>query len=106
MSEIFQRVLDGYGMPPEWALSTVVPIFKGMCDIRNRSCYRAVKLLEHGMKVVKRLLEKRLCRIVSVYEMQFGLMPEKGTIDAVFVMRRMKAEYHAKGKSCMCVLWI
>ena len=25
-----------------------------------------------------------------------------GTIDAVFVMRGMQEEYHAKGKSCMC----
>ena len=25
-------------------------------------------------------------------------MPEKGTIDAVFILRRMQEEYHAKGK--------
>ena len=53
-------------MPAEWALSIVVLIFKGKGDIRNCSCYRAVKLLEHGMKVVERVFEKRLCRIVSV----------------------------------------
>ena len=51
MSEICQRVLDGYGMPPEWTLSTVVQIFKAKGDIRNCSCNRAVKLLEHGIKV-------------------------------------------------------
>ena len=33
---------------------------------------------------------------VSVDEMQFGLMPERGTIDAVFILRRMQEEYHAK----------
>ena len=27
-------------------------------------------------------------------------MPERGTIDAVFILRRMQEEYHAKGKSC------
>ena len=31
-----------------------------------------VKLLEHGMKVVEWVLEKRLHRIVTVDEMQFG----------------------------------
>ena len=41
------------------------------------------------MKVVERVLEKGLCRIVSVDEMQFGFMPEKGTIDAVFMLRRV-----------------
>ena len=48
----------------EWALSIVVPIFKGKGDIRNCSCYRAVKFLEHGMKVVEMVLEKRFNRSV------------------------------------------
>ena len=72
-------------MPAEWFLTIAGPIFKGKGDIRNCSCHRAVKLLEHGMKVVKRVLLKRLHRIVSVDKMQFGFMPERGTIDAVFI---------------------
>ena len=40
-------------MPVEWALSIVVPIFKGKGDIRNCGYYRSEKLLEHGMKVLK-----------------------------------------------------
>ena len=44
-------------------------------------------------------------RIVSVDEMQFGFMPEIGTIDAVFILRRMQEEYHAKGRKVVCVLW-
>ena len=40
---------------------------------------------------------------MSVDEMQLGLMPERGTIYAVFIMRRMQEEYHAKGKKLyMC----
>ena len=30
--------------------------------------------------------------------MQFGFMPERGTIDAVLILRRLQEEYHAKGK--------
>ena len=30
---------------------------------------------------------------------KFGLMSEKGTIDAVFIMRRLQEEYHAKEKT-------
>ena len=41
------------------------------------------------------VLEKRLLRIVIVDEMQFGFMPERGTIDYVFILRRMQEEYHA-----------
>ena len=60
--------------------------------------YRGVKLLEHAMKIVERVLEKRIQRIVEVDEMQFGFMPGKGTIDAVFILRRLQEEYRAKGK--------
>ena len=33
---------------------------------------------------------------MSVDEMQFGSMPKIGTIDAIFILRRMQEEYHAK----------
>ena len=45
-------------MLAEWALSIVVPIFKGKGDIWNCSCYEVVRFLQHGMKVVERVLEK------------------------------------------------
>ena len=36
-------------------------------------------------------------------EMQFGFVPERGTIDAVFILRKMQEENHAKGnKLYMC----
>ena len=49
MVEICQKVLDVFGMPVKWLLSTVVSIFMWYRDIRGCSCYGTVKLLEHGM---------------------------------------------------------
>ena len=43
------------------------------------------------MKVVEMVL-KRLHRIVSANETQFGLMLEKRTTDAVFILRMMQKE--------------
>ena len=74
-------------MPVEWALGIMVPIFNGKGDIRNCSYY-TVKLLEHGMKVVERVLEKRLHIIVSVDVMQFGFMPEIGTRCCIYLDAR------------------
>ena len=55
------------------------------------------------MKVVKRVFEKKLNRIVHVDENQIVFMPERGSIDAVLIMRRMQEEYRAKGKTLyMC----
>ena len=105
MAEICQNVLTGFGTPAEWALSIVVQIFNGKDDTRNCSCYRFVKFLEHGMNMVERVPEKRLNRIVTLDEMHFGLMPERGTIDAVFILRRKQEEYHTKGKKLyMCLV--
>ena len=42
---------------------------------------------------------------MTVNGMQFGFMPESGTIDAVFILRRLQEEYHTKGKRCTCALW-
>ena len=49
------------------------------------------------MKVVERVFEKRFCRIVSVDEMQFGLMPERGAIDAEFILRKVPKVLKEKG---------
>ena len=35
--------------------------------------------------------------------MKFGFMPERGTIDAVFILKRMQEEYHAKARKVVCV---
>ena len=58
MAEICQRVLNIYEIPVEWTLIIVIPIFKGKDDIQNCSCYLALRLLEYGMKVVERVLDK------------------------------------------------
>ena len=81
MVELCQGVLDGRGMPNEWVLSVVVPIFKRKGDAMSFGAYRGVKFLEHAMKTVEKVLERGLRRMVKVDEMKFGLIPGKGTID-------------------------
>ena len=76
--------MDGLGIPVECALSTVVPIFKEKVALGTAAAI-VMKPLEHGMKVVEMVFEKRLHRTVTVDEMHFGFMPERGTIDAVYL---------------------
>ena len=45
------------------------------------------------MKVVERLLEKRSRRLVKVDQMQFGFMPGRSTVDAIFIHRKMVKSY-------------
>ena len=80
-------------LPDDWTLSVLVLIFKGKRDAMSCGAYKGVKLLEHAMKIVKKVLERRLRRMVKVDVIQFGFMPGKGTVYAVFILRRLQEEY-------------
>ena len=86
MVELCLRVLEGKGMPDGWQTSVLVPIFKGNGDVRNCITYRGVKLLEHAVKVIERVLERRIQELVNIDSMQFGFMPGRGMTDAFFVV--------------------
>ena len=103
MMRLCQRVLIGRGTPDEWKTSVIVPIFKGKGDVMSCESYRGVKLLEHVIKIVERVLEKRIQTLVNLNKMQFGFMPGKGTVDAIFIARKMQEEYQNKDmKLYMC----
>ena len=103
LKKLCQRVLDGKGMPEEWKTSVVVPIFKGKGDVMDCGAYRGVKLLEHAMKIVERVLEKRIRELVKVDDMQFGFIPGKSTTNALFILRRMQEEFLGREKKLyMC----
>ena len=53
--------------------------------------------------MVEMVLQKRLHRVVTVKEVQFGFMSERGTIDDVFILRRLQDEHLDNGKCCMDV---
>ena len=81
----------------------IVPIFKGKGDVMSCGSYRGVQLLESAMRIVERVLERRIRILVNLNKMQFGFMPVKGTMDAIFVLRRMQEEYQKKDKKVyMC----
>ena len=58
LTELCNQVVREGAIPREWQLSTLIPIFKGKGDPMECGSYRAVKLLEYGMKVLKGVLEE------------------------------------------------
>jgi len=60
--------------------------------------YRGIKLLEHDMKVAKRIFEHRLRQQINTDDMQFGFIKGMGTIDALFIVRPMQENFRARGK--------
>ena len=103
MMELCQRVLDGKRMPDEWQTSVLIRILKGKGDVTRCNSYKRIKLLEHAIKIVERVLERKNRELVNIDSMQFGFMPGRGTTDALFVVRRMQEEDRNKKKKLyMC----
>ena len=67
--------------------------------------YRGVKLLEHAMKIVERVRERRVQTLLNLNKMQFGFMSGKGIVDAIFIVRRMQEEYQKKNKK-LCMYFV
>ena len=65
MLQLCQRVLDGKGIPYESKTSVVVLIFKGKRNVISCGLYRGLKLLEHDMKIIERVLERRIRALIS-----------------------------------------
>ena len=55
------------------------------------------------MEIVERVLERRIGTLINLNNMQFGFMPGKETVDAIFIVRRMQEECQKKDKKLyMC----
>ena len=102
MMKLCQRLIDEKEMAKDWKTSVMVPICKKK-DMMKCSAHRGMKLLEHGMKIVGIVLEKRIRALVDVDDMPFGLMPGRETTDALFIVRGMQEKYREKNKKLyMC----
>ena len=72
LTSICNRIVKEETIPESWQISELVPIYKGKGDVLECSSSRGIKLLEHGMKVTERVLERRLRQAVEIDKMQFG----------------------------------
>ena len=71
-------------------------VYKGKGDALECGSYRGIRLLEHVMKILERVVETRVRRIVKIDDMQFGFMAGKVTTDAIFIVRQPQEKYLAK----------
>ena len=62
------------------------PIYKEKGDIQDCGNYRGIKLMSHTMKVWEKIIDQRLREETTIGEGQFGFMPGRRTIDAIFVL--------------------
>ena len=85
ITDLFNNIIQGNTIPSDWDKSIIKNCFKGKGDAMVCGNYRGLKLLEHAMKLFERVMEKIIRDSVDIDSMQFGFMPGRGTIDAIFM---------------------
>ena len=77
LTDLCNNIIEEGVIPDDWKSSVLVPLYKGKGDPLDCGSYRGIKLLEHAMKVLERVLEKRVRKQICIDDMQFGFMPGK-----------------------------
>ena len=80
--------------------------FKEKGEATDCGNYRGLKLLEHVMKVLERVLESLICSKVDIKNMQFGCMPGRSMrntdvvqyTDAIYILRQMQEKHLVRKK--------
>ena len=73
-------------VPTDWEQSFIVCLYKGKGDALDKGNYRGLKLTEHTMKILERIVDGLIRQVVSIDDSQFGFVPGRGTTDAIFVV--------------------
>ena len=95
LTTICNQILFSGKMPDYWKLSSLIPLYKGKGDPLSTNSYRGIKLLEHSFKLLEKVFESRLRDMITIDRTQYGFMPGRGTVDAVFVASQVCSKKEA-----------
>ena len=76
-------------VPIDWEQSFNVCFYKGKGDALDKGNYRGLKLMEQAIKILERIVDGLIRKVVSIDDSQFGFVPRRGSTDAIFVVRQL-----------------
>ena len=98
ITELVNRIIHEENIPYDWKDSFIINCYKGKGDATARGNYRGLKLLDHVMKVLERVLESLIHSQVDIDNMQFGFMLGRSTTDAIYILRQMQEKHLIRKK--------
>ena len=102
VTDLCNKIVQEGKIPSDWRKSWMVKVYKGKGDALECGSYRGIKLLDHAMKVLERVIENRVKSKVCINDMQFGFRSGRGTTDAIFIVRQIQERFLEKKKD----LWM
>ena len=60
LAEVADELLQRKEILESWRKKDLISSYKGRADVRSCENYKSVEPLEHGMKLIERIFEKRL----------------------------------------------
>ena len=98
LKQLTDEVFSSGEIPKDWEESIILNLFKGKGAALERGNYRALKLTDQVMKLLERVLDSYIRKMVNIDDMQFGFVPGRGTTDAIFIVRQLQEKYLAVNK--------
>jgi hypothetical protein len=71
--------------PRDWEESYIINLYKDKGDALDRGSYQGIKLTDQAMKLMERVLDTFLRRMVNINSMYFGFVPVQGTTDTIAI---------------------
>lgn len=96
--QLTEAVFSNGVTPADWEESYILNLYKGKGDALDRCNYRGLKLTEQVMKLLERVLDSYIRKMVSINEMQFGFVQGRGTSDAIFISRQLQEKHLTANK--------
>ena len=93
LRELIISVVKHGKIPEDWEMSFILNLYKGKGNALNRGNYRGLKLTEHVMKVMERIVDGMIREMIAIDEMQFAFVPGRGTTDAIFIIRQLQEKF-------------
>ena len=93
LCELIISVVKHGKIPEDWEMSFILNLYKGKGDALNRGNYRGLKLTEHVMKVMERIVDGMIREMIAIDEMQFAFVPGRGTTDAILIIRQLQEKF-------------
>ena len=76
---------------------------KGEAEALDHGGYRSFKLIDQIMKLLERVLDFYICKMVNIDKMQFSSVPGRATTDTIFVVRQLYFAFIDLEKAFNCV---